>query len=153
MDKLLVIEAIIRTRSGGALPWIKPSATVILRPAPPNQLRGRVPIRRRAFQARRILRRSRDEGFAFNSTTRTIASHRESFRQLQSARIRAAYLKGFGPRARLAHVLTGIPRCAAEALTAPDGIRSRSLPYLARGSEDDCERLRIERQGSSVEGD
>src|SRR5271166_1426809 len=59
------IEAIIRTRSGGALSWIKPPATVILRPAPPNQLRGRVPIRRRAFQARRILRRSLDEGFVF----------------------------------------------------------------------------------------
>src|SRR5208337_4073319 len=114
------IEAIIRTRSGGALPWIKPPATVILRPAPPNQLPGRVPIRP-AFQARRILRRSL-EGFAFNSTTRTIASHRESpgfGRPTSKASVP-------GPVRRRSH---WDPRCAAEALTPPDGIRSRSLPY------------------------
>ena len=50
-------------------------------------------------------------------------------------------------RAWLADVLTGIPRCAAEALTPPDGIRSRSLPYWRGESDDDCERFHIEKQG------
>jgi len=83
------IVATIRTRSGGALPWIKPRLRSFC-VQPPNQLRARVPARRPAFQARRILRRSRDEGLLQSHTTRTIASHRESFRQLQSAMIRAA---------------------------------------------------------------
>ena len=83
----------------------------------------------------------------------TIASHRESFRQLQSARISGSLPQRLRSPGRLADVLTGIPRCAAEALTPPDGIRSRSLPYWRGEAKTIASAYVLKGRGPSVEGD
>jgi hypothetical protein len=56
-------------------------------------------------------------------------------------------------RAWLADVLTGIPRCAAEALTPPDGIRSRSLPYSTGEAKTIASAYILRGRGPSVERD
>src|SRR5271166_4273206 len=67
------IEATIRTRSRGVLPWIKPFCV-----QPRETSFGRGSVRRPVFTARGVLKRSLDDGFAIQAhTTRTTSSHRE----------------------------------------------------------------------------
>ena len=104
-----------------------------------------------AFQARRILRRSLDEGFAFKPHD----SHdREPSGVLSSATERhdlgGLRLRSPGPARRRSQ---WDPRCAAEALTPPDGIRSRSLPYWRGEAKTIASAYILRGRGPSVEGD
>jgi len=115
--------------------------------SPAKAARGRVPIRRPTFPARRLIR---------GRCTKALFSilhdshDREPSGVLSSVMVSqdsGGCLSGFGLRARLAGVLTGIPDAPQTRSPPPPWNWEQEPAILARGSEDDCERLHIERQG------